>query len=299
MEDDSKEKEVEQRSQAEGDAGAGAAAEAELRAAEEALAAEHDDDGEGEAGQGEQKPSRLQRRIKSLVEARKAYEKFGKPDDLARRMEKLAEYERLEARYKREQAAAAERKREESGEADVARKMRGYLDQTYGPGASDRIEQIMRAEDERAYREALLYAKTGRDHIASILRENAIPEDPNVFKAYEHTMTTFIGENPELHAKYADPNTQREALADAFKFAASHMVNPILAAAGAGTYEQIAARKARALGSGRGTSAGSAVDIADERPPKGSTPEQIHEWHKRRASKAWDAALDADEAFGS
>lgn len=281
----------------EGDAGAGAgAAEEQLRAAEEALAAEADDD-EGEAGEEEKKPSRLQRRIKSLVEARKSYEKFGKPDDLQRKLDKLAEYEQLERRVKAEQAAARQRQREETGEAEVSRKFRAYMDQTFGPGAADEFMSLRRSREEREYREAQTYAKTGRDHIVSILRDNAVPtEDPAVVQAYEHTMATFIGENPDLHAKYLDPNTQRDALSAAFKFAGARLLNPMLAAAGAGTYEQIAARKARALGSARGTSAGTAVDIADEKPPKGSTPEQIHEWHKRRASRAWDAALDADEA---
>lgn len=294
--DDNTEKEIEHCS--EGDAGAGAgAAEEQLRAAEEALASEADGDEDGEQTEGEKKPSRLQKRIKSLVEARKSYERFGKPDDLQRKLDKLAEYEQLEKRVKAEQAAAARRQREETGEAEVARKFRAYMDQTFGPGAADEFMSMRRSREEREYREAQTYAKAGRDHIVSILRENAVPtEDPAVVQAYEHTMATFIGENPELHAKYLDPNTQRDALAAAFKFAGARLLNPMLAAAGAGTYEQIAARKARALGSARGTSAGTAVDIADEKPPKGSTPEQIHEWHKRRASRAWDAALDADEA---
>lgn len=300
MEDDTLNTEVEHRSEGDGDAGGGAAAEAELKAAEAALAAEHDDESDGDDGKPDTtgKPaSRLQKRIAKLVEARKTYEKFGKPGDLERKLAKLDEYEKLEARLRREDDTKRARAREESGEAEVGRKMRTYLDQTYGPGANERIERMMQGEDARSTREAAAYAKSGRDHIESILTSNGVPtSDPQVFRAYEHVMSTFIHANPEMHETYLDPNGQRAALEEAFKFAASKMVNPILAAAGAGTYEQIAARKARALGSGRGTSASNAIDIEDEKPPKGSTPDQIYDWHKKRASRAWDAAIEADES---
>lgn len=284
---------------AEGDAGAGSSAEAELKAAEEVLASEADDEGEGgsQNAEGAKAGSRLQKRIKRLVEARKSYERFGSPNDLERKLAKLEEYEKLEKQLRAEQAAEERKRKEQSGEADVSRKFAGYFDQTFGEGAARDFQEWRATRDSQEQREIRAYAKQGRDHIVSILKENGIPtEDPAVVQAYEHTMATFIGENNELLAKYADPNTQRDALADSFKFAASRLLNPILAAAGVGSYEQIAARKARALGSGRGTSAGSSVDIADDKPPKNATPEQIHEWHKRRASRAWDAVLDADEA---
>lgn len=303
MPDDTIETEVEHGSTtpAEGDAGGGGAAEAELKAAEAALATELDEDEDGGSqnaeGGTDKKPSRLQARIKRLVEARKAYEKFGKPGDLERKLAKLDEYEQLERQVRAERAAAEKKRREESGEADVARKFKGYFDQTFGEGAADEFNTWRQTRSSDEQRAVLAYAKQGRDHIVSILKDNAIPiEDPAVVQAYEHAMATFIGANDDLLAQYNDPNTQRDALAHSFKFAASKLLNPILAAAGAGTYEQIAARKARALSSGRGTSAGGSVDIADEKPPKGATPDQIHEWHKRRASRAWDAALDADEA---
>lgn len=286
---------------AEGDAGGGSGnTEAELKAIEAELESASDDD-DGDAGEknadGTAKPSRLQRRIKALTEKAKGYAKFGKPDELAKRLQRLDEYEKIERQMRTEQKQKQTEQRREDGSEVISQKMRNYLDTTYGQGASTKFEQLLANDDARATREARAYAKTGQDHIVSLMTEAGLDSsDAGTVEALTHTMATYLHANPELHDRYLDPQGQREALKEAFGFTAKKLFGPVLAAAGAGAFEEIARRKSRALGSARGSSAGPAVEIDDEKPPANATLDQRNAWHKARASRAWDRAIEADEA---
>lgn len=281
-----------------GDAGGGITPEAELEAVEAALKAVPEDDTEGresddEPGTTEAKPSRVQRRIKGLIDQRRSYERFGKPEEIEARFARLKQYEALEARITAEQEAEHQAERVKSGATDRAARFRELLDETFGEGSSVRWQDTMASQADVEARVNSAHAKSAREQLTSVLEANAITPAPNVVQAAEHVMSTYIQSNPELHAKYLDPATQGEAIAASFKFLRSNFIDPVLAAANAGTLEAIVARKSRALGSGRGSSA---ETIENDEPPKNATAEERVAWHKSRVSRGWDAVIEADEA---
>lgn len=186
----------------------------------------------------------LRKRLQKLTAQRNtAREGLAERDTLKT---KLAEYERRdqEALRKREEA---KRRTPEGQEAEARRRaVRETIDETYGPGTSELLEE--QRSERRLAKEG--YAQQGISYLRSELEDHGIPVTADTLVRYERAVGSEMAEDANLLAAFRRPGSQKEAISEAFNRVRDGVINPVLKTQGAKALARIERNRSAVLGGG-------------------------------------------------
>lgn len=275
-----------------------------------------DDDRDGSQGDASQSEAELEGQEQRADEDRAA-DDTGDGDDakdsagFKKRVSKLtaqrrrAESERDAARtelaaYKRkerEAAEAAKREREATPEGKKAEErraaIRATIDEAYGEGASDILDE--QREERQLRREK--YAMEGLSYLKSELTDHGVAVDDATVLRWEHAVGSELQEDPQLLAMFKRPSTQEQAIKEAFNRVAQGLVNPILKQKGGKELTRIERNRAAFLGSGRNEGgADASPPVADDyeaKPPKNLKGQALSDWWVDHRDTLWKKLQNA------
>jgi len=196
----------------------------------------------------------LKKRLAKLTSQRNAAREAQTERDQLK--SKLAEYERRDADAARKREEA-KRRTPEGQEAEARRRaVRDTIDETYGPGTSELLEE-QRAERRLAKEN---YAQQGISHLRSELEDHGIPVTPETLIRYERAVGSEMAEDPNLLAAFRRPASQKEAIQEAFNRVRDGVINPVLKTQGAKSLARIQRNREAVLGGGRSQGAVAGVE---------------------------------------
>lgn len=260
--------------------------------AEESLRTTPEGDGERAADDTGEKAIPYSR-FKTVNERAQAYAKYGKPEELAAKLERLEAYERAREQVEREEQERQWREGYDPEAAERAARFRQLSDEAYGPGHSERQDRLAELEEMERQR----HGQEGMNAMRSLLEDHNLPTDEATLSAYEDRLTTILNkqENAALNRAFWNPATQREAIQEAFKLDA-RVTNAALRAQGAMALEDLAKRRASNVSSAR--AATSPTPVVNEFKPK-SRPGTIEyerewkNWESDQIDRVYDAMMDS------
>lgn len=217
---------------------------------------------------GEADPKRavagLRKRLAKLTAQRNsARADAAERNALAARVKAYEKRERDEAAREQE----AKRNTPEGQKAEERRAaVRRTIDEAYGPGASEYLDEI---REERQHR-AEAYARDGISFLRSELEDHGIAVTDETLVRYERAVGSEMAEDATLLAQFRRPATQKVAIQEAFARVRDGIVNPVLKQSGAKALARIDRNREAVLGSGgRAASlAGTPEPDRDLSPPK-------------------------------
>lgn len=189
--------------------------------------------------------------------------------DAAERNALAARVKAYEKRERDEEAkrVADQRNTPEGQKAEERRAaVRRTIDEAYGPGASEYLDEV---REERQHR-AEAYAQQGISYLRKELEDHGIVVTPETLVRYERAVGSEMAEDAQLLAAFRRPATQEAAIQDAFTRVRDGIVNPVLKQSGAKALARIDRNREAVLGSGGRTSslAGTPEPDRDLSPPK-------------------------------
>lgn len=191
----------------------------------------------------------LKKRLAKLTSQRNAAREAQSERDTLKT--KLAEYERRdqEALRKREEA---KRRTPEGQEAEARRRaVRETIDETYGLGTSELLEE--QRSERRLAKEG--YAQQGISYLRSELEDHGIPVTPETLIRYERAVGSEMAEDANLLAAFRRPGSQKDAIAEAFNRVRDGVINPVLKTQGAKALARIERNRSAVLGGGANSGA--------------------------------------------
>lgn len=279
-----------------GNAGVSERSESEIEAGADGAGKVDDDDSDAAEALdalGEADPKRAtvgyKKRIAKLTAQRnKAREASQERDALKAR---VAAYEKRE-REEKEAAEAEERNTPEGlKKAERQAAVRRTIDETWGPGTSEGLDEW---REERRLR-AEQYAQTGVSFLRSELEDHDLPTDDTTLIRYERAVGSEMAEDPELLAAFRRPASQKAAIAEAFERVRDGIINPVLKQSGAKTLARITRNRESVLGGGRSNGAVAQAPEPEEIvPPKELKGAALDAWWKEKIQKDWASTSRAE-----
>jgi len=238
-----------------------------------------DDTGDGESGK---LPVGVKKRFAKLSAQRRKVEQ--ERDALAAR---VAAYETRE-REKEDKRKAAEQATPEGMKAAERRQaIRAAIDETYGDGTSDLLE------DQRSERQLQKeqYALNAVGYLKSELEDHGIAVTNETLVRWERAVGSEMQEDPQLLAMFKRPATAQDAIVEAFNRVRDGLANPAIKQQGGKPLERIERNRSAVLGSGRssaGADEGSPYpDNYTAKPPKNASPAQLEEFWQNHRDQMW------------
>lgn len=205
------------------------------------------------------------------------------PDEVLSKLQRLEAIERAAAGRAHDQgdeaaAQAADRR---------ANAFRAVMDETFGEGTSARFSDFQ--ESQRM--QVLAHAKQGAEYLKEWMDDHGLPTDSKNVVEWERRIGDELRADEALLSSFYNPVAQRKAVEDAADRLLGAVVNPSLAAVGAGKLIGGQRRRAAALGSARASTP--AAFEQDLEPPKDMTdPEKRADWWRSRKDRAWREYAD-------
>jgi hypothetical protein len=205
----------------------------------------------------------------------------------------LAAYKKRE-RDAKDAMEAARRRTPEAQKAEERRAaIREALDEAYGPGTSDGLDEAR--ANVTLQREK--HAQDGISYLTNELKDHGITVDESTLVRWERAVGSELQEDPELLAAFRRPSTQKRAIETAFERVRDGLANPVLKQQGAKPLARIQRNREAVLGGGtnRGALAGTPEPEVDYTTgAKGLKGRALEEYWSGVKEKEW-ARLAASE----
>lgn len=234
-----------------------------------------------ETGESGSKKSGFEKRIAKLSAQRR--EATRERDALAAR---VAAYEKKE----RDAAAAADAAKRRTPEGlkleERRQAVRNTIDETYGPGTSDILEE--QRQERQLQKEQ--YAMNGITFLKAELEDHGLKVDDKMLVRWEHAVGSELAEDPQLLAAFKRPATQKAAIEEAVNRVRDGLVNETNRQLGGKMLERIERNRNAVLGGRTPAGAAESQPLPDNyvaKPPKNATPAQLEEFWSNHRDQLW------------